>query len=73
MAKFDINVYMIAREKFYPCKLGRGPDGALLISYNADRAPYNVVRWPEPVRYVTTQDKILKSQIAEIVRCQFYL
>jgi len=46
MANFDISVYTIARENFYPCKFGRGPYGALLISYNADRAPYNVVRCP---------------------------
>ena len=44
MANFDINVFIIAREN--SCKIDRAPYGVLLISYNAGRAPYNIVRCP---------------------------
>ena len=44
VANFDINVFIIAREN--SCKISRAPYGVLLISYNAGRAPYNVVRCP---------------------------
>jgi len=88
MANFDVNVYIIARDN--SCKIGRAPYGVRLIFYNDGRAPADVFiyrRRTAPVRYVTTQEKILKKssgaraiikfagdvQIAEIVRCQFYL
>ena len=38
MANFDINVFIIAREKM--CKIGRALYGVRLISYNAVRATY---------------------------------
>ena len=44
MANFDINVFIIARENSY--KIGRAPYGARLISYNAGRTPYDIVRCP---------------------------
>jgi len=70
MANFDIHIFIIAREN--SCKIDRAPYGVRLISYNAGRAPYDVVRAsadvfiyrrrPAPVRYVTTQKKILKNR-----------
>ena len=53
------------------CKIGRAPCGVRLIFYNASRAPYDIVapadvfiyrRRTAPVRYVTTQEKILKNR-----------
>jgi len=65
MANFDIKVYIIARENlFHPCKIGLAPYGVRLISYNAGRSSAGVIiyRWrPAPVRYVTTQGKLLKN------------
>jgi len=74
MANFDVNVYIIARENSY--KIGRALYGVRLIFYNAGRAPYDIVRCPvghrpmfsytdagrRSVRYVTTQEKILKNR-----------
>jgi len=63
IANFDKNVFVIARTKL--CKIGRAPYGVRLISYNADRAPSDVFiyrRRTAPVRYVTTQEKILKNR-----------
>jgi len=51
MANFDLHIFIIAREN--SCKIDRAPYGVRLISYNAGRALYDVVR------YVTTQKKIL--------------
>jgi len=44
MANFDINVFIIARANLY--KIGRAPYGVRLISYNAGRIPYDIVRCP---------------------------
>ena len=44
MANFDIHIFIIARDN--SCKIDRAPYGVWLISYNADRAPYDVVRCP---------------------------
>ena len=44
MANFNINVFIIARENL--CKIGRVPYGVQLISYNAGRAPYDIVLFP---------------------------
>jgi len=44
MASFDIYVFIIARE--ISCKIGRSPYGVRLISYNAGRAPYDILRCP---------------------------
>ena len=44
MASLDINVFIIARE--ISRKIGRSPYGVRLISYNAGRAPYDIVRCP---------------------------
>jgi len=44
MANFDIHIFIIARENSY--KIDRAPYGVRLISYNAGRAPYDVVRCP---------------------------
>ena len=44
MANFDIHIFIIAREN--SCKIDRAPYGFRLISYNAGRAPYDVVRCP---------------------------
>jgi len=41
MANFDIHIFIIAREN--SCKIDRAPYGVRLISYNAGRAPYDVV------------------------------
>ena len=63
MANFDIHIFIIAREN--SCKIDRAPYGVRLIFYNAGRAPYDVFicrRRPAPVRYVTTQKKILKNR-----------
>jgi len=63
MANFDIIVFILARE--HSCKIGRAPYGVRLISYNAGRAFADVCiyrRWPAPVRYVITQEKILKNR-----------
>ena len=63
---FYIMVYIIARKNlFHPYKIGWAPYGDRLIYYNADRAPYDVIiysRRPAPVRYVTTQEKTIKSR-----------
>jgi len=42
MTNFDINVFVHARAN--SCKIGRAPYAVRLISYNADRAPYDTVR-----------------------------
>ena len=61
IAKFYINVYIIARANICnPCTYG-----TRLIYYNAGRASADVIiyrRRPAPVRYVTTQEKILKKR-----------
>jgi len=44
MANFDIHIFIIAHENSY--KIDRAPYGVRLISYNAGRAPYDVVRCP---------------------------
>jgi len=44
MANFDIHIFIIACEN--SCKIDRVPYGVKLISYNAGRAPYDVVRCP---------------------------
>jgi len=44
VANFDIHIFIIARKN--SCKIGRAPYGVRLISYNAGRAPYDVVRSP---------------------------
>jgi len=44
MANFDIHIFIIAREN--SCKIGRAPHGVRLISNNAGREPYDVVRSP---------------------------
>ena len=44
MANFDIHIFIIAREN--SCKIDRAPYGVRLISYNAGRAQYDVVRCP---------------------------
>jgi len=62
MAILDIIVFINARENvFHPCKIGRALYGVRLISYNAVRAPGRLTNSP------------VILQIAEIVRCQFYL
>jgi len=63
MANFDIHIFIIAREN--SCNIYRAPYGVRLISYNAGRASADVFiyrRRPAPVRYVTTQKKILKNR-----------
>ena len=66
MATFDINEFTIAPENSR--KIGRAPCGLRLISYNAVRCPAghrpmsHIRRRPAPVRYVTTQEKILKNR-----------
>jgi len=45
MANFDIHIFIIARENL--CKIDRAPYGVRSISYNAARAPYDVVRCPD--------------------------
>ena len=63
MANFDIHIFIIAREN--SCKIARAPYGVRLISYIAGRAPADVFiyrRRSAPVRYVTTQKKILKNR-----------
>ena len=44
VANFDINLFTIAREN--SCKIDRAPYGVRLISYNAGRTPYDIVRCP---------------------------
>jgi len=44
MANFDTNVFIIARQNTY--KIGRAPYDVRLISYNAGRTPYGIVRCP---------------------------
>ena len=44
MANFDINVFISARDN--SCKIGRARYGVRLISYNAGRAPDDIVRCP---------------------------
>jgi len=44
MANFDINVFIIAHKN--SCKIGRAPYGVRLISYNAGRVPYDILRCP---------------------------
>jgi len=63
MANFYVNVYIISRENSY--KIGRVPYGVRLIFYNAGRASADVFiyrRRTVPIRYVTTQEKILKNR-----------
>ena len=62
MAHFYVNLIIIAREN--SCKIGRAPYGVRLIFYNTGRAPYDIVyrRRTAPVRYVTTQEKVLKNR-----------
>jgi len=63
MANFYVNVSIISREN--SCKIGRAPYGVRLIFYNAGRAPADVFiyrRRTVPVRYVTTQKKIIKNR-----------
>ena len=67
MASFDINEFTIAPENSR--KIGRASYGVWLRSYNAVRCPaghrpmlYDIRRRPAPVRYVTTQVKILKNR-----------
>jgi len=61
---FNVNVYIIAREKlFHQFKIGRAPYGARLITYYAGRAPFDTYRAsadliiyrrrPAPARYVS--------------------
>ena len=42
MANVNINVFIITHE--HSCKIGRAPYGVQLISYDAGRAPYDIVR-----------------------------
>jgi len=95
-ANCDLNVFIISRENSY--KIGRALYGVWLIFLQRrrvtvrhctvlGRAPADVFiyrRQTAPVRYVTTQEKILQNRpaiikfagdvhIAEIVRWQFYL
>ena len=44
MENFDIHISIIVREN--ACKIDRAPYGVRLISYNAGRASYDVVRCP---------------------------
>jgi len=57
LANFDINEFTIAPEKSR--KIGRAPYGVRLISYIG--RCYHIRRRPAPVRYVTTQEIILKN------------
>jgi len=59
MAHFDINEFTIAPENSR--KIGRARYGVRLIPYNAVRC-YHIRRRPAPVRYVSTQEKILKNR-----------
>ena len=60
MANFDTNIFIIAREN--SCKIDRAPYGVRLISYNASADVFIYRRRPAPVRYVTSQKKILKNR-----------
>jgi len=64
MANFNINVSIIAREN--SCKIGRATHGVRLISKRHRTVPgrasadvFIYRRRPAPLRYVTTQEKIL--------------
>ena len=62
MANDDLHIYIIAREKWFNlCKICRVPYGA---RPGIGRC-YNIQTRPAPVRFVTTQGKMLK-----LVRCQ---
>ena len=76
MANFDIHIFIIAREN--SCKIDRAPYGVRLISYNAGRAPYDVVRCPARHRSMFSYTDAgrrpydmwpRKSKFLKIVRC----
>jgi len=72
MANFDINVFIIALKNSY---------GARLISYNADRAPYDIVRCSAGHRPMLLYTDAgchpydmwpRKRKLLKILRCQGY-
>ena len=76
MANFDINVFIIAREKFVLNRPGTVRCPADLLQRRPGSVRHRTVpgrtsadvfiyrRRPAPVRYVTTQEKILKNRPA---------